>query len=141
MGGLGVKGGDVERSLGYRWTPSGTETLALRSQVLLDVRAAEVPNPVTGLWADVRDRDGLRAFAEQGRGLGYEAMLAIHPSHIAMINEVFTPTSDELDTDEAIVVAMEAAAAEGRGAVVHDGQMIDEAMAATSRRRLAQYRA
>ncbi|WP_433503031.1 HpcH/HpaI aldolase/citrate lyase family protein [Pseudonocardia halophobica] len=140
MGGLGVKGGDVERSLGYRWTPDGTETLALRSQVLLDVRAAGVPNPVTGLWADVKDLDGLRAFAAQSRGLGYEGMLAIHPSHVEVINETFTPSETELDRDAALVEAMESAAAQGRGAVVHDGDMIDEAMAATARRRLARYR-
>jgi citrate lyase subunit beta/citryl-CoA lyase len=42
--------------------------------------------------------------------------------------------------DAALVDAMETAAAEGRGAVVHDGHMIDEAMAATARRRLARYR-
>ncbi|SNQ46624.1 Citryl-CoA lyase [Frankia canadensis] len=140
MGGLGVKGGDVERSLGYRWTPEGIETLALRAQVLVDLRAAAVPNPVAGLWTDIRDLDGLRAFARQNRGLGYEGMLAIHPTHVAVINEVFTPTEAELDADAALVAAMESAAAEGRGAVRHGGDMIDEAMAETARRRLARYR-
>ncbi|WP_181779297.1 HpcH/HpaI aldolase/citrate lyase family protein [Pseudonocardia pini] len=140
MGGLGVKGGDVERSLGYRWTPEGTETLALRSQVLLDVRAAGVPNPVTGMWSEIKDLDGLRAFAAQSRGLGYEGMVAIHPSHVAIVNEAFTPSAAELDADAALVAAMEEGAAAGRGAVVFDGNMIDEAMAATARRRLARYR-
>lgn len=140
MGGLGVKGGDVERSLGYRWTPAGTETLGLRSQVLVDARAAGVPNPVTGMWTDIKDLDGLRNFAAQCRDLGYEGMLAIHPSHVAIINETFTPSEAELDRDAALVEAMEKAAAQGRGAVVHDGNMIDEAMAATAHRRLARYR-
>lgn len=140
MGGIATKGGDVERSLGYRWTTDGTETLALRAQTLVDVRAAGVANPVTGMWADVRDLHGLATFAEQSRGLGYEGMLAIHPSHIDVIHKAFTPTEAELHRDAALVAAMEAGAAAGRGAVVHDGQMIDEAMAATARRRLSRYR-
>ncbi len=141
MGGLGVKGGDVERSLGYRWTPEGGETLVIRSQVLLDLRAAAVPNPVTGLWTDIRDLDGLRAFAGQSRGLGYEGMLAIHPSHLSVINEVFTPTEAELDADVELVTVVESAAAEGRGTALYRGDMVDEAMAETARRRLARYRA
>jgi citrate lyase subunit beta/citryl-CoA lyase len=140
MGGLGVKGGDVERSLGCQWTPEGIETLALRSQVLLDVRAAGVPNPVTGLWTDIRDLAGLRRFADQSRQLGYEGMLAIHPAHVAVINEVFTPSEAELDADAELAEAMAAAAAEGRGTAVFRGDMIDEAMAATARLRLSRYR-
>lgn len=140
MGGLGTKGGDVERSLGYRWTAEGTETFAMRAQSLVDVRAAGVPNPVTGLWSDIKDLDGLRNFATQSRGLGYDGMLAIHPSHVETINEAFTPTQAELDSDAALVAAMEAGAATGRGAVVYGGQMIDEAMAATARRRLQRFR-
>jgi citrate lyase subunit beta/citryl-CoA lyase len=140
MGGLGVKGGDVERSLGYRWTPEGTETLPLRSQVLIDLRAAAVPNPITGLWTDIRDLDGLRAFAHQSRNLGYEGMLSIHPSHISLINETFTPTDAELDADAELIAAFESAAADGRGALTHGGDMIDEAMAHTARRKLARYR-
>jgi citrate lyase subunit beta/citryl-CoA lyase len=140
MGGLGVKGGDVERSLGYRWSPEGTETLALRSQVLIDLRAAAVPNPMTGLWTDIRDLDGLRAFAHQSRNLGYEGMLSIHPSHISLINETFTPTDAELDADAELIAAFESAAAGGHGALTYDGDMIDEAMAHTARQKLARYR-
>jgi citrate lyase subunit beta/citryl-CoA lyase len=92
------------------------------------------------MWAEIKDLDGLRAFAAQGRGLGYEGMVAIHPSHVAIINEAFTPSAAELDADAALVAAMEEGAAAGRGAVVFDGNMIDEAMAATARRRLARYR-
>ena len=140
MGGLGVKGGDVERSIGYRWSPEGMETLVIRSNVLLDSRAASIPNPLTGLWSDVRDLDGLREFATQSRNLGYEGMLAIHPSHVAIINEVFTPTATELARDEQLVHAMEQAALRGDGATTLEGEMIDEAMAVTARNRLAKFK-
>lgn len=139
LGGLGVKGGDVERAIGYRWSAEGAESLMMRSSVLLDARAAGVPNPLTGLWSDTTDLEGLRAFCERSRDLGYEGMLAIHPSHVAVINEVFTPSEAELQRDLALVEAMESAASQGHGATTFDGDMIDEAMAATARARLARY--
>jgi citrate lyase subunit beta/citryl-CoA lyase len=137
LGALTAPGGDVERAVGYRWSPDGTETLALRSRVLLDVRAAGSQNPVTGLWTRIADLDGLRAFAEQCRGLGYEGMMAIHPAHVPVINDVFSPAPDELLRLARLVATVEAAQAHGRGAVSFDGEMVDEAMAATARRVLA----
>ncbi|NGO06487.1 CoA ester lyase [Streptomyces sp. HC44] len=133
VGALTAPGGDVERAVGYRWTPQGAETLALRSRVLLDARAAGSPHPVTGLWTRLADLDGLRAFAEQNRSLGYEGMMAVHPSHVPVINDVFSPGPDELARCARLIAAVEQAQAQGRGAVSFEGQMVDEAMAATAR--------
>ncbi|MEH0425318.1 CoA ester lyase [Streptomyces stelliscabiei] len=133
LGALSAPGGDVERAVGYRWSPEGTETTALRSRVLLDVRAAGVPCPVSGVWTRVGDLPGLRAFAEQNRSLGYEGMMAIHPSHVPVINEVFSPGPAELARCAELVAAVEAAQRDGRGAVTFQGEMVDEAMAVTAR--------
>ncbi|WDT52763.1 HpcH/HpaI aldolase/citrate lyase family protein [Streptomyces sp. G7(2002)] len=133
LGALTGAGGDVERAVGYRWSPEGTETLALRSRVLLDVRAAGSLHPVAGLWTRIADLAGLRSFAEQNRSLGYEGMMAIHPSHISVINEVFSPGPDELARCARLIAAVEEAQANGAGAVSFEGEMVDEAMAATAR--------
>ncbi|MFE7784115.1 HpcH/HpaI aldolase/citrate lyase family protein [Streptomyces nigrescens] len=133
LGALTGAGGDVERAVGYRWSPEGTETLALRSRVLLDVRAAGSLHPVAGLWTRIADLAGLRSFAEQNRSLGYEGMMAIHPSHISVINEVFSPGPDELARCARLIAALEEAQANGAGAVSFEGEMVDEAMAATAR--------
>ncbi len=135
-GGLGVKGGDVERALGYRWTRQGRETFTLRAQTLLDVRAAGVPNPMTGLWTDVNDVDGLRAFATQSRELGYEGMAIIHPSHADIVNATFSVTELELDYYRRLVGALEEAEADRRAAVTFEGEMVDIAMLKTARQRL-----
>ncbi|WP_330292744.1 HpcH/HpaI aldolase/citrate lyase family protein [Streptomyces sp. NBC_00576] len=133
LGALSAPGGDVERTVGYRWSPEGTETVALRARVLLDARAAGVPCPVSGLWTRIGDLPGLRAFAEQNRSLGYEGMMAIHPSHVPVINEVFSPGSAELARCAELIAAVEAAQKEGTGAVTFHGEMVDEAMARTAR--------
>ncbi|MFC6063061.1 HpcH/HpaI aldolase/citrate lyase family protein [Streptomyces ochraceiscleroticus] len=133
LGAVTGAGGDVERAVGYRWSPEGSETHALRARVLLDVRAARTPHPVTGLWTRIGDLDGLRAFAEQNRALGYSGMMAIHPSHVPVLNEVFTPGDAELDRAARLIATIEEAQATGTGAVTFEGEMVDEAMAATAR--------
>lgn len=140
LGALTAPGGDVERAVGYRWSPGGEETHPLRARVLLDARAAGSPHPVAGLWADVTDLAGLRRFAEQNRALGYEGMTVIHPSHVAVVNEVFSPDAEELARCERLVAAVTAAQARGEGAVLFEGRMVDEAMAETARRTLARRR-
>ncbi|MGP3961880.1 HpcH/HpaI aldolase/citrate lyase family protein [Nonomuraea sp. 3N208] len=133
LGAVTGKGGDVERAIGYRWSREGAETLALRSRVLLDVRAAGVPCPVAGLWTGVGDLEGLRAFAEQNRSLGYDGMMAIHPSHVPVINEVYSPGPEELARYERLIAAVEEARARGAGAIAFEGEMVDEAMAGRAR--------
>lgn len=141
LGGLAAKGGDVERNVGYRSTKEGRETLTFRAQALLDARAAGVPNPVTGLWTDLRDLDGLRRFTEESRALGYEGMMVIHPSHAAVVNEVFTPSPEELAYYEGLVAAAdEALSRSGISAITFQGEMIDTAMVTTARQRLNQFR-
>ncbi|MBE1590915.1 HpcH/HpaI aldolase/citrate lyase family protein [Nonomuraea angiospora] len=137
LGAVTAPGGDVARAVGYRWTPDST--LGLRSRVLLDVRAAGIPNPVAGLWTGIGDLDGLRSFAGQNRSLGYEGMMAIHPSHVPVINAAFSPSPDELARYARLIAAVEAAQAGGSGAVTFEGEMVDEAMAATARAVLDRY--
>jgi citrate lyase subunit beta/citryl-CoA lyase len=132
-----AKDGDGTRSIGYEWTPEGTETLYLRSRILADARAAGVRYPVSGLWTLVPDLDGLRAFARQTRQIGYTGMLCIHPSHVPVINEVFSPTAAEIADWRAVIARLEAAERSGTTAIQHEGHLIDTAMVKTARERLA----
>lgn len=133
MGASGGKGGDTARSIGFQWTPGGMETLFLRSKVLLDSRAAGVPYPVTGGWMDIHDLDGLRAAAQQAKSLGYTGMHLIHPSHVPVVNEVFTPTREEIAQWQGLVEAMEHRRGQGGAAVTYQGDMVDIAHEETAR--------
>jgi citrate lyase subunit beta/citryl-CoA lyase len=140
MGGATSRGGDLARSVGFRFTPEGEETLYLRSKALIDVRAAGVENPISGLWGNIEDLDGLRTFAHATRNLGYEGMMVIHPSHLAIVNEAFTPSSAELDEWKGIVEAMDEAEREGLGAIRLNGRLIDVAHVHTANKELARAR-
>lgn len=140
MGGAVSRGGDIARSLGYEWTPEGRETLFLRSKVLVDVRAAGVANPISGLWGRVDDLSGLRAFAEESRRLGYEGLMVIHPSHVPVVNEVFSPTADQVADWQRVIDAMAQAEQLGRGAIRLEGRLIDAAHVETAKQGLARTR-
>jgi citrate lyase subunit beta / citryl-CoA lyase len=134
-GGAG-KGGDTNRSLGYRWTQDGTETLFIRSKVLLDARAAGIQYPLVASWFDVGDRDGLIADAQRNRQLGFSGMLLIHPSHVAPVNQIFTPSVEELAYYRGLLDAMEKAEQQGTAAVAYQGAMVDIAMVKTAKQML-----
>lgn len=125
-------GGDTARSLGYTWTKEGTETLYLRSKVLLEARAAGVAYPLIASWFDIADLDGLRADARLNRQLGYTGQILIHPSHVPIVNETFTPTAEEIVYHQGLLAAMEEAERQGTAAVTYAGAMVDIAMVKTS---------
>lgn len=85
--------------------------------------------PIDGPFGDFSDPAGFRAAARRVAALGYEGKWAIHPSQVALANEVFTPSPEEIDRAARILVALEGAAAAGKGAAVLDGKMIDAASA------------
>jgi citrate lyase subunit beta/citryl-CoA lyase len=137
MGGSGGKDGDTARSIGFRWTQAGLETLFLKSKVLVDTRSAGVQYPLSGGWMDIHNLDGLRHLATQLRQLGYTGMHLIHPSHVPVVNDVFTPSQEEIAHWQGIIKAMQARRKEGSAAVTYDGNMVDVAHEETARAMLA----
>jgi citrate lyase subunit beta/citryl-CoA lyase len=85
--------------------------------------------PIDGPFGDFKDPEGYRAAAKRGAAMGIEGKWAIHPSQIALANEVFSPPAAEVDRARRILIALEEAAREGRGAAQLDGRMIDAASA------------
>ena len=83
--------------------------------------------PIDGPFGDFNDPEGFKAAARRAAVLGYEGKWAIHPSQIALANEVFTPTPAEITKAQRIMEAMAQAAKDGKGAVSLDGRLIDAA--------------
>ncbi len=83
--------------------------------------------PIDGPFGDFSDPEGYKAAARRAAALGCEGKWAIHPSQVELANEVYTPTAKEVDRARRILVEMEQAAKEGKGAVSLDGRLIDAA--------------
>jgi malyl-CoA/(S)-citramalyl-CoA lyase len=81
--------------------------------------------PIDGPFGDFSDPDGYKAQAYRAAVLGCEGKWAIHPSQVALANEVFSPSEAEVTKAKRILEAMELAKREGKGAVALDGKLID----------------
>jgi malyl-CoA/(S)-citramalyl-CoA lyase len=78
-------------------------------------------------YADFRNPEGFRAAAMRARALGFDGKSAIHPSQIALCNEIFSPSPEEIAWAECVLEALNKAARQGNGAVALEGEMVDEA--------------
>jgi citrate lyase subunit beta/citryl-CoA lyase len=106
----------------------GDQWHAALSRMLVACRAYGL-RPIDGPFGDFKDPDGYRLAAKRAAALGYEGKWAIHPSQIALANEMFSPPPAEVERAKRILVALDEAARDGRGAAQLDGRMIDAASA------------
>lgn len=127
---------DFAADVGASPGPDGTELLFARSQMVVAAAAAgafAVDTP----WLDIKDTGGLAREAAAARRLGFAGKLAIHPSHVAAINDAFSPSDDEIGEAEAVLAAFQSAIASGAGVATHNGRMIDRPLALAAERTLA----
>ncbi|MDL5159188.1 CoA ester lyase [Actinomycetospora sp. Odt1-22] len=110
---------DYIASVGGRRTPSSREVLFARSEVLLAARLAGVGALDQAVVA-VRDGEFFRRDAGEGRDLGYDGKICIHPTQVTLAHEVFTPSEEEVAHARDVVEA-------GRAGVgVVNGEMVDD---------------
>jgi len=108
-----------------------------RSLCLAGAVAAGV-QPVDGVFTDFRDSGGLKAEAEAARRDGFTGKLAIHPDQVAIINQAFTPSADDIRDAEEIVAAFEAEP--NAGVLSINGKMVDRPHLVQARRVLERVR-
>lgn len=103
---------------------------------LLAARAAGILC-VDGVYNAFRDEDGLRAECVQGREIGMDGKSLVHPSQIAVANEVFAPSEEEVALARAQIEAFRTAEAGGRGVAVLDGRIVENLHVAAAEATLA----
>jgi citrate lyase subunit beta/citryl-CoA lyase len=97
-----------------------------RNRVIIAARAQGL-DMLDGPWANIGDLDGYRREAERAKTLGAVGKWAIHPSQIAVANDVFTPDPEHVAMARDLEKAYEEAEAAGLGAVSIGGFMVDAA--------------
>jgi citrate lyase subunit beta/citryl-CoA lyase len=90
-----------------------------------------------GVYNDVRDPDGFRTEAEQGKAMGFDGKTLVHPSQVEPANDVWAPSDDEIDFSRRVIEAFETADAEAKGVVTVDGRMVENLHVDNARRILA----
>ena len=95
-------------------------------RIVVAARAAGL-RAVDGPVADYRDEEGLRKSCLLARSIGFDGKWCIHPGQIEAVNELFSPTGDEVEWARKVVASYEEAEARGSGSISVDGKMVDAA--------------
>jgi citrate lyase subunit beta/citryl-CoA lyase len=133
--GMSLGEADLATDLGVRGEAG---LLYARSRLVVATRAAGLQGPVQSVYTNVRDEEGFRRSTEEGKNLGFVGRSAIHPDQIPTINEIFTPTEEEITEAEDLLSHLEESAGAGTGAfVLEDGRFVDEAVVGSARLTLA----
>ena len=104
---------------GHRWH-------YVLSSIVIAAKARNL-RVVDAPYGNFKDPEGLRKSANLAAALGVDGKWAIHPDQIEIINEVFSPSPEEIERALLVVQAHEKALAEGKSAVELEGRMIDAA--------------
>ncbi len=115
---------DLVKDMRARHTPMRLPMVAALGIGMLAARAYGL-TILDGVYNDIQDSEGFRAVCRQGLEMGFDGKTLIHPSQVEPCNEVFAPSSAELESAAKIVAAFRAAEAEGKGVVTVDGRMIE----------------
>ncbi len=130
--GLSFGVGDYARATGGE--PTSERVREFLNHRVVGFAAIGGLQPISSVFPDVQDTDALRRVAERAAEVGFVGQSVIHPAQVAVVNEVFTPDPEVVAAARAHVAAYEAS---DRGAFVHEGVFLDEALVERYRRLLA----
>ena len=114
--------GGVDMAAELRAQNDWQNLLYARSRAVHAAAGAEV-DVIDVPYLDLEDLDGMRREAEAARDLGFSGKGSIHPKQIPILNEVFSPSADEVAHAKKIVDAFANAET---GLVVVDGKLIEK---------------
>ncbi|MEK7214205.1 MAG: CoA ester lyase [Chloroflexota bacterium] len=114
--------GDFGLSTGIKPGPDEAEYLYPESRIMVAARAAGAMALGTPWVENIADIEGARRSAQRERRLGLVGKCLIHPTHVQVVNEAFTPSGEEIAYAQKVVTAYESA---GRGAIQVDGKLIE----------------
>lgn len=127
---------DIAKSTRVRLIKGRPGLLAWLSAAVLAARVHGI-DIIDGIYNDFNDEAGLRAEAEQGRDLGMDGKMLIHPAQIGPVNEIFAPSPAEVDFAKKILAAFELPENRDRGVVQIEGRMVERLHLDEARRALA----
>jgi citrate lyase subunit beta/citryl-CoA lyase len=114
--------GTIDFQLDMGIEGEGDELLYFRSGLVLASRVAGLQPPVDGVTVEINDDARVREDTMRGKRLGFGAKLCIHPKQVALVNDCFRPSADEVEWANRIARAAQAA---NGAAVAVDGNMVD----------------
>ncbi|TYO94891.1 citrate lyase subunit beta/citryl-CoA lyase [Geothermobacter ehrlichii] len=125
---------DFTLDIGADYSKTGTELLYARSQLVVASRAAGLLPPVDTVFPDLADSAGLETELNRVKQLGMFGKLAIHPKQISPINQLFTPSAEEIEDAIQVIKAFEEAQNKGVASIEINGKFVDYPVVAKAKR-------
>lgn len=115
---------DLGLDLGLRAGSAAAQKVMdqVRYQMILASVSAGLAKPIDTVFADIANVEGLRQMASDGRDMGFVGMLCIHPSQVAVANEVYSPSEAEIEWAKKVIAA---ASTQSAAAFRLEGRMVD----------------
>jgi len=127
---------DLAKELNCRFRADRLPIITSLSMMLLAAKAHGIV-AIDGVYNQFKDDEGLAAECAQGRDMGFEGKTLIHPAQVAVCNEAFSPSAEEIDLAERQIAAFEETEASGQGVAVVDGKIVENLHVETARKILA----
>lgn len=119
--------GDFMCDIGGKWTATGEALTYARGKFVCEARAAKMTWLVDGAFMQLSNEPALECESRLARTHGFNGKVAVHPSQVKPINQIFSPTDAEIDRAQKLILAFREAESQGRGAIQFQGMMVDRA--------------
>lgn len=136
MAGFVLGTNDLAKELMTRFRADREPLLTSLQLSVLAARAAGII-VVDGVYNAFKDEEGLRDECLQGRDMGFDGKSLIHPAQVAITNEIFAPSAEDIDLARRQIAAFEEAEKAGQGVAVVDGRIVENLHVETARATLA----
>lgn len=127
---------DLAKELRASQVPGRAPLVHHLATALLSAREAGKPI-LDGVYNDIKNAEGFRAECEQGAQMGFDGKTLIHPDQVAIANDVWAPSAEEVEHAHRVIAAFDEALAAGKGVVQLDGRMIENLHVDNARRAIA----
>jgi citrate lyase subunit beta/citryl-CoA lyase len=128
---------DYTLDLDLEWIPEEHEMAFARARLAHASRIANIEPPIDTAILQIRDAQRFLMSARNGRRMGFQGKLCLHPDQVAPCNALFSPSQAEIERARAVAAAFEAAQMRGTAAIELNGVLIDLPVVLKAKRLLA----
>ncbi|MCG8543215.1 MAG: CoA ester lyase [Alphaproteobacteria bacterium] len=117
--------GDYTLDMNMEWSLAESELEHVRAEMVLASRVADIEPPIDTVWVHIKDLENLEKSARRVKQLGFQGKMCIYPPQVEVVNQVFTPSDEEVAFARRVIEAFEQAEREGSSSIQLDGYFID----------------
>jgi citrate lyase subunit beta / citryl-CoA lyase len=127
---------DLAKELRAAQVPGRAPLVPSLHMALLAAREADKVI-LDGVYNDIKNAEGFTSECVQGQSMGFDGKTLIHPDQVAIANDTWAPSAQDVEHARKVIAAFNEALAEGKGVVQLDGKMIENLHVANAERAIA----